>query len=72
MTQLNKNFINDLLIAILLWVVAIPLLVIENSAPNDTLYSIMAGIAGGLCSVLGMVTIIYGGVRRMIHTSKEG
>lgn len=70
MRELNKDFLADILFTVLFWLVATPMVILAHKMPAQSILETTTGLVGIVCMVCGIITLVFGMIRRFVQYDK--
>lgn len=70
MRQLDKEFLFDFVLTLIMWVLATPLAIVAHKAQAETIIETLSGIGGILLFVAGGIILVFNIIRRFTLMDK--
>lgn len=64
MKQLNKEFLFDFALTIVMWALATPLAIIAHNVPSNTIIEALSGLGSTLLFAVGAIMLGFNVIRR--------
>lgn len=71
MKEVNKDFIFDFILVLVMWIIATPLAICAYEMPQNSILEGLSGTGSAILFIAGIITLVFAIIRRLSRISKN-